>query len=472
MDSLSTLRATLLCGCLLAGSLGAQTPLEEYRVYNPHPRLLLTAQRLRLLKRERDRDSMRWHQFSLLVRSAAEMPEPGFALALYYQVTSDEAFGKRAVDWALGPGTDLRQLALVYDWCQPVLNAAQSKTLAAKIQRLADQRPLDSLPARRDRVLAVVATADETQHGEEPFLRDTIEKWWRVQFALTLADGRTVPPLDELYALAELLHAIRDNLKIELRDDIPEYFRELPKYQVLGNYPAPLEAPENEYRIPVFSGAGQPDLDQAALARVAGLSMVAYDNNALENQFLQGWLIQDRFMLQGTFGAPYEFLWANPYQPGLSYFQLPVLYHDQRSGALFVRSNWEDDAVWFGLYRGEAQLFRDGKITVLKQPAPGTASPKPIEVGDASVMWGTTPLKFSIEGGNMLVVGLKPLHQYLVETDDEELREAETDRVGTLVLLYPAERSAGVRISESNRIGVNHGASGTGSDVPAPVAKP
>ena len=472
MDSLPTLRATLLCGCLLAGSLGAQTPLEEYRVYNPHPRLLLTAQRLRLLKRERDRDSMRWHQFSLLVRSAAEMPEPGFALALYYQVTSDEAFGKRAVDWALGPGTDLRQLALVYDWCQPVLNAAQSKTLAAKIQRLADQRPLDSLPARRDRVLAVIATADENQHGEEAPLRDTIEKWWRVQFAPTLADGRTVPPLHELYALAELLHAIRDNLKIELRDDIPEYFRELPKYQVLGNYPAPLEAPENEYRIPVFSGTGQPDLDQAALARVAGLSMVAYDNNALENQFLQGWLIQDRFMLQGTFGAPYEFLWANPYQPGLSYFQLPVLYHDQRSGALFVRSNWEDDAVWFGLYQGEAQLFRDGKITVLKQPAPGTASPKPIEVGDASVMWGTTPLKFSIEGGSMLVVGLKPLHQYLVETDDEELREAETDRVGTLVLLYAADRSAGVRISESNQNGVNHGASGTGSDMPAPVAKP
>ena len=52
----------MLCCCLVAGSLAAQTTLEEYRVYNPHPRLLLTAQRLRLLKRERDRDSMRWHQ--------------------------------------------------------------------------------------------------------------------------------------------------------------------------------------------------------------------------------------------------------------------------------------------------------------------------------------------------------------------------------------------------------------------------
>ncbi|HLG97990.1 MAG TPA: hypothetical protein VKX49_16870 [Bryobacteraceae bacterium] len=456
---------------VLAGSLAAQTSLEEYRVYNQHPRLLLTAQRLRLLKRERDRDSMRWHQFSLLVRSASEMPEPGFALALYYQVTNDEAFGKRAAEWALGPGSDVRQLALVYDWCQPVLSPQQSKTLAAKIQRLSEQRPADSLLGRRDRVVAVIATADENQHGEEAFLRDTVDQWWRAKFAPSLADGRTVVPLDELYALAELLHAIRDNLKIELRDDIPEYFRDLPKYQVLGNYPAPLQAPENEYRIPVFTGSGEPDLNKAALARVAGLTMVAYDNNALENQFLQGWLIQDRFMLQGTFGAPYEFLWANPYQPGLSYFQLPVLYHDPRSGALFVRSNWEDDAVWFGLYGGEAQLFRDGKITVLKQPPPGAPSPKPVAVGDASVMWGTAPLRFSVEGGTILIVGLKPQRKYLVETDDEELQEAGTDRNGTLVLPYSADRNAGVRIYES-QFEVNGGTTESGKSSAVPNGKP
>jgi len=455
------MRATLSFFCLLAGSLTAQTSLEEYRVYNAHPRLLLTAQRIRLLKRERDRDSMRWRQFSLLVRSAAEMPEDGFALALYYQVTGDEAFAKRAIDWAVGPGTDVRQLALVYDWCQPVLPAVQAKVLAAKILRLADQRTSDTVPARRDRVLAVIATADESKHGEEAFLRETIEQWWRVRTAPLLADGRTMIPLPDIYALAELMHSLRDNLKIELRDDIPGYFQELPKYQVLGNYPAPLAAPENEYRVPVYGGSGQPDVDRAALARAGGLSMVAYDNNALENQFLQGWLIQDRFMLQGTFGAPYEFLWANPYQPGLSYFQLPVLYHDAKSGALFVRSNWEDDAVWFGLYQGEAQLFQDGKITVLKPPARGAADPKPIAVGDASVMWGAEPLRFSTEGGPMLVVGLKPKHTYLVETDDEEIEEAETDRVGTLVLNYPAERNAGVRIHEASKGGVTSGQLGT-----------
>jgi hypothetical protein len=441
--------------CNFAVPARAQAGLEEYRVYNDHPRLLLTAQRLRLLKRERDRDTMRWHQFSLLVRSAAEMPEPGFALALYYQVTSDEVFGQRAVEWAAGPGTDLRQLALVYDWCQPVMSAAQSKALLAKMQRLMAARPAETVPARRDRVLAVIAGADANQHGEEAALHDTVATWWKAQLAPKLLSGDATIALPDVYALLEILHAVRDNLKIELRDDAPEYFKELPAYQILGNYPAPLQAPENEYRIPVYTGSGQPDLDRVALARVAGFSMVAYDNNALENQFLQGWLIQDRFMLQGTFGAPYEFLWANPYQPGLSYFQMPLLYHDAKSGALFGRSNWEDDAVWFGLYQGEVQVFQDGKITVLNRAA--QAGAKPIAIGDISVLWGRAPIRFETEGGTMLVVGLRPQHKYLIETDDEEVCELEADRAGTLELSYPAGRSAGVRISELAQIGVNGG---------------
>jgi hypothetical protein len=49
-----------------------------------------------------------------------------------------------------------------------------------------------------------------------------------------------------------------------------------------------------------------------------------------------------------------------------------------------------------------------------------------------------------------LVVGLKARRKYLIETDDEEMRELETDRVGTLVLEYPGERKAGVRIVEAH----------------------
>src|SRR5437660_6216776 len=102
---------SLIGSSLDAQEITAQNTQDEFRVYTEHPRLFLRPQRLRLLKRERERQSMRWKQFETLVLGGAQMPEPGFALALYYAVTGDAAFGKRAVDWALGTGADLRQLA-------------------------------------------------------------------------------------------------------------------------------------------------------------------------------------------------------------------------------------------------------------------------------------------------------------------------------------------------------------------------
>jgi hypothetical protein len=153
--------------------------------------------------------------------------------------------------------------------------------------------------------------------------------------------------------------------------------------------------------------------------------------------------------MMNPFGAPYEFLWANPYQPGLSYYQLPLVFHDPNSGALFVRSGWDEDADWFGLYGGEAELFHDGHATVVNQGASGSSSPKPLQLGDASVVLGRTPFRFPMDdGGTVLIIGLKPRQKYLVETDDEELREVPTDRAGTFVLQYPAGRAAGVRVHE------------------------
>jgi hypothetical protein len=423
---------------------------EEFRVYTEHPRLILTVQRLRLLKRERERESQRWRQFDLLVKGGANLPEPGFALALYYAIADDNAAGKRAVEWALDKAKtdDLRQLALVYDWCQPVLTAQQSAALSAKIHQLIEKRTGDSMAARRDRILALISTADG-RHSEEAPLGEIVEKWWRAGFARSLADGGTVPPLPELYALLEILHAVRDNLRVDLRNDAHDYFAHLPIYMIAGNYPAPYRAPENDFRIPVYQGNGQPDLNRAALTRAAGLSMVAFDNNGLDNQFLQGWLIQDRFLMMTPFGAPYEFLWANPYQPGLSYYQLPLVFHDANSGALFVRSAWDEDADWFGLYAGDAELFHNGQATVVNQGASGSSAPQPLHLGDASVIFGRAPFRFPMDdGGTVLVIGLKPGQKYLVETDDEEMREISTDRAGTFILKYPAGRAAGIRVHD------------------------
>jgi len=437
----------VVLACILALCLSAQNDEDEFRVYADHPRLILTAQRLRLLKRERERESPRWRQFETLLKGTASLPEPGFALALYYAVTADDAAAKRAVEWALGPANDLRQIALVYDWCQPVFTPEQSAALAAKIRGLAQKRTADSVPVQRDKVLAWIAIADDAKHSEEQPLQELVRQW-RMEYAPSLEAGSAALLLPDLYAMLEILHAVRDNLKIDLRAAAPGYFQHLAKYLVMGNYPAPYRAPENEFRIPMYPGGANasPDLNRAALARAAGLSQVAYDNNNLENQFLQGWLIQDRFSLMTAFGTPYEFLWANPYQPGLSYFQLPLVFHDENSGALFVRSSWEEDADWFGLLDGQAELFHSGRATVVDRTTSGSAAPQPLQLGETSVIFGRAPFRFSTEGGTVLAIGLEPRHAYLVETDDEEMQEGTTDRAGTLVLEYPAGRAAGVRV--------------------------
>src|SRR6185369_1834824 len=71
----SAIFSLVFCGFSLAF---AQTNAEEgYRVYTESPRLLLRPQRLRLLKRESERKSMRWEQFNTLIAGGARMPEQG-----------------------------------------------------------------------------------------------------------------------------------------------------------------------------------------------------------------------------------------------------------------------------------------------------------------------------------------------------------------------------------------------------------
>src|SRR5580765_4229122 len=59
-------------------TLAAQTTDDPVAVFTEHPRLFLRPQRIRLLKRERERASPRWQQFETLVAGNAPMPQPGF----------------------------------------------------------------------------------------------------------------------------------------------------------------------------------------------------------------------------------------------------------------------------------------------------------------------------------------------------------------------------------------------------------
>ena len=256
--------------------------------------------------------------------------------------------------------------------------------------------------------------------------------------------GAAAIPRDQTYALFELLHAVRDTLGTDMREDVPDFFKTLPTDHLVSHYPAPYPAPENEYRIPVYVRDGEPDLADAALSRAAELAMVAFDSNAAENQFVQGWLMQDRFLMRGGFGLPYEFLWANPYQPGLSYFQMPLVYHDSLNGHVFARTSWDDDATWLGYFDGQLQMFRDGKVQTLK----AGAVTDPVRVGEAIILTAreTETGRFRADEEAVFILKLAPKARYTVEIDDQELREEETDTGGTLVLSLPDGVATGIRV--------------------------
>src|SRR5436309_2538245 len=136
--------AILCCGW---ATLAAQTADDPVAVFTEHPRLFLRAQRLRLLKREKERSTPRWQQFETLVVGGAPMPEPGFAWALYSQVTGNAEFARKAIGWALTPAADLRQQAIVFDWCQDALSETQKRELTARLSKGASDTADSSIPA-------------------------------------------------------------------------------------------------------------------------------------------------------------------------------------------------------------------------------------------------------------------------------------------------------------------------------------
>jgi hypothetical protein len=434
----------VLLAVLAAGSASTQ----DFRVYTEHPRLFLQPRKLGLLQKEKQRQSVRWQRFESLMKAGGALPEPGFANALYSRVSGEASYCGQAVNWALADGAGLRQIALVFDWCQPALTERTSAALAAKIERGLQAAAKDSsVPAARDRVLAAVALAGHSQGQSEQQLRLIVEQWWRRQIAPDLSSGHDAIPRDQLLALLEILHAVRDNLKLDLRDAAPDYFRDLPASLMLGFYPSPYPAAESEYYIPAVKGGGQPDVQRAALVRAAGLCLISYDANSEEHQFLQGWLTQDRFMLRNAFGAPYEFLWENPYQPGLSYYHFPLFYHNKSVGSLFLRSSWDDDATWLGYLDGELQIFdKDGLKMVTGQPAS-----KPIRLGDAAVYMLSRVRSFRVtppEVDTVFFLGLRPNAAYTVEVQGEGKSTGRTDPRGILAVRVLEWPGAEIRIRE------------------------
>jgi hypothetical protein len=449
----------MVCVSILAAISVAWMPFAAHAqssdlivVSTEHPRLFLRPARLRLLRRERERTSLRWEQFHSLMAGNAAMPEPGFSLALYYEVAGDKVAGRKAIAWALGSEADLRQMALVFDWCYDLMSDAERQSFAARLGKklsdaAADTKSGSSVNSMRSRTLAAVALFDEIPNGPQRELERIVRQWWGSAIVPAIKNGANPIARDEAYALYELLHAIQDNVKIDLREDNPGFFKDFPIEHLLSYYPAPLQAAENDYFIGAeLTPGGEPDLKLAALSRAAELAMVAYDANAPDTQVLQGWLMHDKYLMRGAFGTPYEFLWANPYQPGLSYYHVPLVFYAPERGRLFIRSSWEDSADWFGIFDGAMQVFTDGGIKIVNP----TRAPSMVDMKEAVVCFGKNGWKqeFSLpEAETIFVVALEPKRVYQIEIDDEEVYEAAADQSGILVLdQIPWGRTAGVRI--------------------------
>jgi hypothetical protein len=444
--------ATLLLALapVLSHAQGAEAG-DAIVVSSEHPRLFLRPARLRLLRRERERASMRWEQFQNLMAGNAAMPEPGFAFALYYQIAGDKASGRKAIAWALTPAADLRQMALVFDWCYDLMPDAERQSFAARLAKKLAESPQDpkapAVALNSARALAATALFDEIPDAPARELQRIVHQWWEEVVIPQIKAGANPIRRDDAYLLYELLHAIQDNVKLDLRESAAAFFKDFPIEHLLSYYPAPYQAPENDYYIGVARNpSAEPDLKLATLSRAAELAMVAYDPNAPDTQVLQGWLMHDKYLMRGAYGIPYEFLWANPYQPGLSYYHVPLVFYAPERARLFIRSGWEDSADWLGMFDGAVQLFSDGQVKAIN-PARGPAQ---IDLKEAIVCFGSSGWKreFSLpEAEAVFVAGLEPKRIYQVEIDDEELRESSTDGAGILELDdVPWGRAAGVRI--------------------------
>ena len=423
------------------GGAGQESAGDPVTVTTAHPRLLLVPQRLRLLRRERERNSMRWERFAAMVSGHAPLPERGFALALYYRVSGDANAAREAVAFALSPDADLRQEALVYDWCQDALGAAERSALTARmLKALAAPQTNNGVGAARSRALAAIALFDDVPDAPQRELDRLVHGWWRGTMVPELASGRATLARDDAYPLFEFLHAMRDSTILDLREELPRYFRNLPLEHMISYYPAPYQGTDGLYFLGATSNSGDPDLRQAALSRAAELAMVAYDVNSSASQMLQGWLMQDRSILRSPFGAPYEFLWANPYLPGLSYDRAPLISYDPTSGTLFIRSNWDDSAKWFGWFDGAAQLYDNGLRS------PGRDS---LHIGPATVCFADGPGKCvarAEEDGAVFMVGLTPRRPYQVEVEGKKPAERESDAGGILQIEIPRNKLVSIRV--------------------------
>ncbi len=280
------------------------------------PHLLLTPRRLHRLKLDHDRQTDRWNNFEQRVRTVTDSPERGFELGLYYAIARSEQAGRAAIEWALAHPSEIRQRQLVADWCAPLLSAVQHDTLSAASGTLTGAT--DPIRTARESLFQSVL------RGQKP--PGDFRTAWTGALRMLQQDPASMQP-DQLYGLFEIIDAMQTNYRVDLRRDDADLFSKLPEIFLLELSPEQLEHP-------------------AWKTRMAGLMMVSVDPNLQASSFVQGWAMEDPKQQKDGPGVGYELLWANPYLPGLGYYNMDPWVYQPNTGFLIARMAWEPDACW------------------------------------------------------------------------------------------------------------------------------
>ncbi len=265
------------------------------------PGLIFTPQRIKRIKRERERQTPRWSNFEERLRTVPDSPERGFELALYTAVTGEEFHPGESDKWALAHPCEHRQVALIRSV------SGQAKSASAPVANPCPSTEAGPIARMRDRLF---------EHPDSP--PD------ETQFLIALR----ATPLDdarELYAAAEYLMAAKALHIADPREAASQFFNSLPVQFLLSLKPQQVDRPDWQ-------------------THVAALALVALDPNSDSAQFLQGWAIEDRQMLHEGPGVAYELLWADPYLPGVGYQNLDSWWFDPDNARLLARSDWTVNA--------------------------------------------------------------------------------------------------------------------------------
>ncbi len=458
-----TFRIAFLACWLLPAALFGQA---EYRVYSEHPRIFLDNDRLRRLTRDAERETPRWRRLQGALAESAELVELPLAQAMAFQAAEDEGSGRAAVQWALtmdgnwAPG-DLRLAALVFDWCQALLSDTEREQLVeslAKGAESASQLAGLDITNVRDGLLASIALAGHWD-GSEAAIGRFVEKQWGQDILPLLEQGQLTDQAHELIAVLEISHAFRTNLERDLWLDAPNVFDPLPIGRILSYLPGWLQSDEGRLRNPFLLAAGADPAREALLGRIAEMLLVAYKPSTRRFQYLQGWLRNDSFTLKGALGTPYEFLWLNPYLPGLSPSSGLALVHDPIRGRLFARQGWDDSDLWIGYSAGWLNIFAEGRLSTIR-PEDKQA---PIALPGAAIVMPQVPSRVTVNvpegaekaGYRMMLIGLHEGESYAIRINRDDALLYTAGRGGIIAILNnPGDDQPKIKFRKQVRIDI------------------